>query len=544
MKQTNLKTRGSLIAAILLCTLILVACAAPVSPGAATTSESTAEPTTTRTRLLVAGPQLATILDAHQGWDGDRMDVEQIGQALMRIDPQSGELIPDLAESWAFSEDGKTLTIKLPADAKYSNGDPLDAQALKDAWLRYKEISPFGADLEALTDIQVVDDTTINAIFANPPAALFAVLGSVYMGPWDVAAAQAVGNEAFAIAPIASGPLTVKEYTPGSELLMARNDQYRTNLPLVQNKGPLHLQEVQMRAIPEEVTLAGELETGAVDVVMNAPASAIDRLKANPDIQLFEASLPGYTGLVMNHQRPQFADVRVRQAVAQALDRTALVKVLGSVAAPQHAFLNQAMAAYSPEMESYAQERYAYNVEAAKATLAEVGWTDSDNDGIVEKDGAPFTVELLVDANNTALQLASQVVQTQLKAIGIDAQISQQEPNAMRETMIAGDYDMGFDTIGWPDPDIFSLAFAADFWNFAKYNNPDSVEKMNVARYLLDPSERSAAYAELQKIWLEDVVEIPLWQRKYYVAARNWVKGLVVNPVTGLVYLNDVTIEE
>lgn len=533
--------RQPLILTLLLLLAVLAAC---VAPGASSSGESTAGTTATRTQLLVAAPQVAAILDAHQSYDGGHIDVEQVGQALIRIDPESGALIPDLAESWAFSEDGKTLTITLPTDAQYANGDTLDAQALKDAWLRYKEISPFAIDLEALIDIQVVDATTVNAIFADPPAALFAVLASSYMGPWDVAAAQAAGNEAFATAPVASGPLVVKEFTPGSDLIMVRNDLYQTRLPLVQNKGPLHLTEVQVRAIAEEVTLAGELEAGTVDLVVNAPASAIDRLRANPDIQLYEATLPGYTGLVMNHQRPQFADVLVRQAIAQALDRTALVKVLGTVAAPQYAFLNQAMFANSPEMEGYAQELYPYNVESAKALLTQAGWADSDNNGIVEKDGAPFTVELLISTNDSSIQLMSQVLQAQLKAIGIDVQISQQEPKAMRETMVAGEYDMGFETIGWPDPDIFSLAFAADFWNFSKYNNPESVAKMDAARHFLDPKERSAAYAELQKIWLADVVEIPLWQRKSYVAARTWVKGLVVNPVTGQLFLNDVTIEE
>lgn len=536
--------RQPLLLPLLLLLAVLAACVAPAAPSSTTTSAATAGSTATRTQLRVATSQIATILDAHQTYDGGRIDVEQIGQALIRIDPQSGELIPDLAESWAFSEDGKTLTITLPADAKYANGDVLDAQALKDAWLRYKEISPFAVDLEALTAIEVVDATTVNAIFADPPAALFAVLASSYMGPWNVAAAQAAGNEAFAAAPVASGPLVVQEFTPGSDLRMTRNDHYQTQLPFVQNKGPLHLTEVQVRAIAEEVTLAGELETGAVDLVINAPASAIERLKANPDIQVYEAALPGYVGLVMNHQRPQFADVRVRQAIAQALDRTALVKVLGSAAAPQHAFLNQAMTAYSPEMESYAQERYPYNVESAQAMLTEAGWADSDSDGIVEKEGAPFTVELLVSANDSTVQLVSQVIQSQLKAIGIDVQISQQEPKAMRETMVAGDYDMGFDTIGWPDPDIFSLAFVAGFWNFPKYDNPEAVAKLDAARHFMDIGERSAAYAELQKIWLEDVVEIPLWQRKFFVAARTWVKGLAVNSTTGQIFLNDVMIEE
>jgi len=523
---------------VLLCTL--AACVAPASSGEAAAGKPAIA---TRSRLIVGEPALTDILDAHQSTNSSYMDIEQIGQALLRIDTKTGELIPDLAESLSFSPDGKAWTIKLPANAKFSNGDPLDAQALKDSWLRYKEISPFGSDLEALNDIKVVDATTMEAHFKNPPAALMVVLETAYGTAWDIAAAKAAGKEAFATSPVASGPLAVKAFTPNSELLLVRNENYHTNLPFVQNKGPLHLAEVQVRAIPEEVTRAGELEAGSIDLLFDAPVSAVERWKTNPDIHIIEVLRPGYTGLVMNHKRPQFADVKVRRAIAQALDRTNLVKPLGAAVAPLYAFLTPAMLDYSPEIETFAQKRYAYNVDTAKAALADAGWKDTDGDGIVEKDGKPFAVEMLVNANDSSLQLVSQVLQTQLKAIGIDVQLRQQEPKAMGEVMTAGEYDMGFDIIGWRDPDIFSLAFAADFWNFPKYNNPTSVEKMDAARHLLKPAERTAAYVELQKLWLEDVVEIPLWQSKLYIAARTWVKGLNVNSVTGQIFLNDVTVE-
>ena len=529
---------------------------APPTAASATAVPATAAPITAipatapvapaaRTRLVAAVPRITDILDAHQGTGTvaeHGLDMEQIGQALMRVDSTTGALVPDLAKSWSFSADGKTLTIILPAGAKFSNGDPLDAQALKDSWLRYKAISPFGSDLESLTDIKVVDATTFEATFKAPPAAISPVLETSYGGPWDVTLAKKVGDPAFAINPIASGPLAIKSFTPSSDVLLVRNDNYQTSLPFVKNKGPLYLTEVQLRAIPEDTTLAGELEIGTVDVVLNMPASSIERLRANPDIQWYESVSPGYTGLAMNHQNPLFSDVRVRQAIAHAVDRAALAKVLGAVASPQYAFLNTSMIAYSPEADTYAQQQFAYNVETAKASLAALGWTDSNGDGIVEKDGKPFAVELL-SINDSTFNLVAQVLQAQLKVIGIDVKIVVQEAKAIREILLAGKYDLTFDVIGWRDPDVFAVAFAGKFWNLAKYDNPTSVTKLEAARQILDPAQRSAAYAELQKIWTDDVVELPLWQNKRFVAARTWVKGLIVNPTTGQVFLNDVTIE-
>lgn len=528
--------------ALLLLLSWATACVAPAAApeaGAATASTGAA----TRTQLIAAESAAPDMLDLQQGYGGDRISAEQIGQPLVRMDSATNALVPDLAESWQFSEDGLILTIKLPAGAVYSNGDPITAQALKDAWTRYKTLSPFAIDLDALTEMKVVDETTLDAVFSAPPAASLVALTTAFLAPWDAAEAEKVGNEAFATAPVASGPFTVKEFIPGSELTLARNDSYQTRLPFVQNKGPVHLEEVLVRYIPEPATMASELEAGNVDLVTNVPPSAIDRFRSNPDIQLYEVKQAGYRGLVMNLTRPQFADLGVRQAIAKAVNREELVKALGSSAAPTYAFINAAMVAHSAEIDTYAEQLHPYDVEAAKGLLAEAGWTDGNSDGIVEKDGAPFTVELVIPNNNEAQKLASQVIQAQLKAIGLDIQIKELDAKAMREDMVAGNFDIGFENVGWPDPDIFSLIFGAPYWNFAHYDNPAVLEKLDAARHLLDPAERTAAYAEIQKVWLDEVVEIPLWENNRYVATRTWVKGLVVDP-NGAIFLNDVTIEE
>lgn len=537
MMQPN-KTKQVFLIVILACAFLLTSCVAPAAPTGG--SGANAPAAATRTRLVVGVPNLPDILDAQQAYDLSPVSTEQIGQPLVRIDPTTGQLIPDLAKSWTFSADSKTLTLTLPAGAVYSNGDPLDAQAVAAAFLRNKEVSPYASDFAALSDVKAVDATTLKLSFDQPPAAFLTVLNAASGGPWDAEAAKKAGKEAFAKAPIASGPMMVKEFTPGGELLLVRNPHYQTNLPTVENKGPLHLEEVLVRIIPEDLTLAGELEAGTIDLIVNAPVSAIERLRSNPDIKVSEARRPGMFGLVMNLKQPVFADVHVRQAIAKAVDRDALVKVITG-AVPVHTFITAGMVAYSADMESYGQKLHPHDVAAAKALLAEAGWQDSNGDGIVEKDGKPFTVEFLIETNAVMQEQVSQVLQSQLKAIGIDLKISQMERNALWDAKTAGKFDIGIESYGWPDPDILSIVLGGKFWNHAHFDNPAVIDALTAARYIMDPAKRTAAYADIQHQLLDQVIEIPLWQGTFYVAARANVQGLLI-PENFRVYLNDVTV--
>jgi peptide/nickel transport system substrate-binding protein len=247
-------------------------------------------------------------------------------------------------------------------------------------------------------------------------------------------------------------------------------------------------------------------------------------------------------GLVMNLEHPYFADVSVRQAIAKAVDRESLVKVLAGTV-PAYTFITPGMVAYSAEVDSYAEELHPHDIAAAQALLADADWTDSDGDGIVEKDGAPFAVELLIASDAVAQQQAAQVLQSQLKAIGIDMQISQQESQSVWETKSAGEFDMGFETYGWPDPDILSVVLGSEFWNHAKFDDPAVLEALTAARYIMDPVERTAAYADIHRQLLDEVIEIPLWQGTFYVAVRTNVQGVIV-PENYRLFLNDVTVVE
>lgn len=532
-------------------TLVLLPGCGPKAEPTATTAPPAAPPPTetpapppARTQLIIAVAEEPDILDTQQAsWTAQPH--AWISQPLVSFDMELVNLVPDLAESWETSADGKVVTWKLPEGYKYSNGDALDAQALADTWKRYKEISVYAEDLGPITEMNVIDETTLEAVHSDPPAFMWAVLATDYGAPWDAAEAARIGDEQFGRKPVASGPFKLKEWVEGSHILLERNDNYQTNMPFVENEGPPRLEEVLIRFIPEALTRLSELEAGTVDAITDVPESEVARLQEDPKIQMFDAPTAGMSYLVFNTQRPPFDDVRVRGAVASAINREDLVKALAGTVDPQYAFLAPAQICYSEEMQQYAKELHPYDVEAAKALLTEAGWTDTDGDGIADKDGQPFTAELLVPTDDPKREKIGVVVQAQLQAIGLDVSIATYESAYIRDLCEEGEYDLALNRVSWSDPDILIYMVTDQGRNYPHYQNPEVEEKLLEARYIMDLEERTTLYAEVQKTLIDDVVYVSLFSRKDYLAVRSWVKDLVYHRLLyGSIFLNDVTIVE
>lgn len=518
--------------------VILTSC----SPASAPEAGPEPEPAVNlRPKLIIATANEPDILDIQQAWNDYPESTGLICQPLARFDETKSGLVPDLAESWEIVEDGKNIIWKLPEGAQYSNGDTLDAQALADAWWRYKTISPYAEDLAPIVETNVIDASTLEAIHDNPPAFMLAVLVTCYGAPYNAAAAEEIGDEAFSRNPIGSGPLQFKEWLEGSEIVFSRNENYQTNLPFVENKGPLHLEEVVVRFIPEDLTRASELEAGTVDVVVGLPSTSISDFQDNPDVVVLQGTYPGYRGLVMNMLRAPFDDVKVRAAIAMAVDRDAFVNVLEGTVAPQFSVITPAMVGYSPEMEQYAQDRYPFDPEGAKALLSEAGWADSDGDGIVEKDGMPFELTFLVPSDESSFVKVAPVIQEQLKAIGIKVNLEELTFNTIFDMQVAGEYDMSVGGYGWSDPDILVYVVTDQGWNRAHYQNEELLPLLEEARYIMDVSARTKKYEEVQQILIDDVVEIPLWTEITYVGVRTWVQDFIMDGNLNI-YLNDVTV--
>ncbi len=499
----------------------------------------------TRKQLVLAAPYEADGLDMQQIKWTLLSAHALIAQPVVTFDPQSGEIIGDWAESLEISEDGKLLTFHLREGAKFSNGDPANAQALADSWWRYKEISPYSADIEPIIEMNVIDDTTLEAVTDNPAAFMWAVMVTGYLSPWDIDVAEQIGDDQFHRDPVSNGPFKLVEWVSGSHMLFERNDYYQANLPFIENDGPPYLEEVLVRFIPEDLTRVSELEAGTVDFIEDVPFSEVESLEENPDIELIPYEAPGMNYLSFNHQLPPFDNVLVRRAIAMAINRDDLSTALSGIVEPQYSFIVPAQIGYSEEMQQYAKEYYPFDVETAKALLAEAGWTDTDGDGIVDKDGQPFSEELKVPTDDPQIAPIGVVIQSQLHAIGIDISIATYEANYIRGLCEEGECELAITQWSWADPDILIYHVTDQGGNYNQYQNPELEQLLLDGRYVMGLDERTAHYAEAQKILIDDVVYVPLIVRVDLFAVRTWVKDLYMHPLIAMgLYLNDVIIED
>jgi len=458
-------------------------------------------------------------------------------------------IVPDLADSVDISPDGKVWTFHIMKGAKLSNGDPVTAEVFKEAVDRYKKVSPYSSDWDGVKSVEAVDEYTVKIINKKVMEGnLVADLVSEYGAPVDVQVANKVGDDAFARDEfVAGGPFKLEKWISGSYITLARNDLYRTNLPFVENKGPVHLDEITFRFIPEDLTRVSELEAGNVDMITDIPATALNRLAANPKIQLWPYLDPGITYLYFNTSSPLFSDVRARQAVAMAINRDPIIKLLSPLAIPAYALLSPTQASYSKEVEEWAAKRYPYDVAAAKKLLADGGWTDSDGDGLVDKDGKPFEFTLLVPTDDPLRLKIDVLIQSELKAIGMKVDLEEVTGQVVTDKTRKGDFDADLNWHSWIDPSILYNEFTldADFYpddEYVPWHDPESDKLFAEAKSTGDLAKRTALYAQAQKVVLENAAAIPLFVRKVYLAGRDYIKGF---KVVGQVYwVNDVTLEK
>jgi len=518
-----------------LCSLLLstALCAAPIAAAAQDG---------TRTHLVIATSNAPDILDGQVSTGGFPLSHELISQPLVRFDDEAGVFVPDLLESFSISDDGMTMTMVLPEGATYTNGATLDAEAMKAAMERYVSVSPYAFDYDGMTEIRVIDATTLevdNEIGFNVMLPAFM---TSFGAPWDTAAAEEAGD-AFGANPVGSGPFRIAApWSPGLDLELERNDGYMTSMPMVENQGPAHIETITVRFISDALTRANELEAGSVDIVSGLPASALRYMADDPQYVITSVPLPQMTALAFNTSRPPFDDVALRQALAHAVDRDQLALALEGAANPEWGFVTPAMIAYSPMAAEKAQEMYPSNPAKATAALAAAGWEDTNGDGIVDKDGEELSVELLIDSGSAVETGAAPVLQAQLRAVGVDAQISMVDLTTQSDLMGAGNFDMGFSGFSWADPDILTYRFTEGS-SPSQYAPADLAAALDAARGIADPAERADAYLDIQVSILEDAPMVPLLSEVLLIGARSWVEGLlVVAPDRPI--LNDVMINE
>lgn len=436
---------------------------------------------------------------------------------------------PYLATSWNTSADGLIWTFQLREGVTFHDGTPFNAEAVK--YNLDRVVDPeiqAGSAIGLLGPYEsstVVDEYTIDVNFSAPFAPLLSGLSQSMLGMVSPTAAEASGLD-FGVEPVGTGAFIFREWVQRDHITVEKNPDYAWAPEGQDHEGPAYLDQIVFKFIPEEATRVATLQTGETNIIENVPAHELSLLESDDSIQVFTVPIPGAPWHInLNTTRAPLDDPLVRQALIYAVNPQAIVDTLFfGIHLPANGPLNSVTFGYTAAVEPL----YEYNPDRARELLEEAGWTAEGDGGIRQKDGVPLSLPLYVIAAG-GYDDTAQMVQGQLREVGIDVEIVLEERATMFAGVNAGDHHMALRFWYGSDPDILNLHFnSADEggWNWSKYNNSEVDSLLAQGAASLDSTERSEIYGEIQEILMEDAVMIPLFEHKYIVAANSDVQGV------------------
>ncbi|MDR1608640.1 MAG: peptide-binding protein [Deltaproteobacteria bacterium] len=430
------------------------------------------------------------------------------------------KIVPELAESFAISEDQLTITFQLKPNLTWEDGHPLTSQDCLFTWRFMSDPNtptPYGEPFTQIASAQAPDPLTFVVTYKRPLARALSSWGFDIM-PQHLLEGQDLASSPLARKPVGSGPFRLEKWEVGERITLAASENYF--------KGRPKLDRLITKFIPDPATQFMELKTGALDQMGLTPdqwMEAQDDPELKKTINFYRFPDFGYTYLGFNLLDKRLADVKVRQAIAYALDKDEIVEgvVLG-LGQPANGPFKPGSWPHNPKVKPYP-----HDPKKAVALLAEAGWRDTDRDGYVDKDGQRFVLTIMTNQGNKVREQTGLVIQDRLKEVGIEVKLRIIEWAAfLKEYIDKKDFEAII--MGWTiplDPDLF------DVWNstktkegelnFISYNNPEIDKLIDEGRFTLDQAKRKVAYDRIQEILFQDVPYVFLFVPDRLVALHK-----------------------
>lgn len=445
------------------------------------------------------------------------------------------QLIADLAESWDLAPNCLDLTFKLRKNVRWHDGHPFTADDVvftHRLMVHPKTPSPYKDDFEAVESIEAVDAHTVRVRYRQPYAKALIAWGQTMLPRHLLARYMNEGKLREApqnfTAPVGTGPYRFREIRSGEKIVLVANPDYFG--------GPPYISRVVYRIIPSQATAFLELKAKGIDS-SNVTALQYKRQTDYPAFRKaynkyrYAANVYTYVGL--NHKDPRFADRRVRQAFAYAINKRDLIDGV------RLGLAREATGPYKPGTWPYNPNvrTYPYEPGRARALLAEAGWTTTNADGLLVKDGHPFTFEMLTSQGSDEARKVAEVIQAQLREIGVGVEIRVLEWAAFlkehikkrRFSAVAMAWGIGLDA------DQYNIWHSSktgpDEFNFISFHNPEADELLDRGRNTCLQSERKRAYDRLQEILAEEQPIIFLYFRDTLPVVASRVRGIRPGPI-------------
>lgn len=532
MDKQSIYRKGLVV--LLLIVILLAACQPAATPTPAQTQPTEASTQSTAAELtpqvdepsavqggtiVVALPEAPVTLDPadHRSRPSETV-IRNLFDGLVTRDTRSGVHM-QLAESMDWIDE-KTLEVKLRQGVKFHDGSEMTAddvvftfeRIIKENGIEYPEAhsSPRKGLIAPLQSIEKTDAYTVRMHFNAPWPSAMQLLVHQQIVP--KAYIEKVGTQGFLEKPIGTGPFKFVSSRDGlDEIVMERFDDYYGGSPDLAPVGPACVDRVIFRAIPEASTRAAALLAGEVQIIQAVPSDMVSRLNDDNNVAVKTAPGTQPKWVELNVNRPPFDDVRVRQALNYALDKKLIIREiyegraveLPGPLSPYNNFVNKSL------------QPYPYDLDKATQLLKDAGWTDSNNDGILDKDGQPlsFTIDTLEEHRALA-----EAVANLLQEAGIDASVRFWEYSVVQPQLLAGDRqaylddwgDSAFDPVGHFEAKWHGFVQGQPYGrgNFSGFNNERVNELIVQGESTVDTAERQKIYDEAQQIVYDEAPAI------------------------------------
>ena len=463
---------------------------------------------------------------------------------LVSVEPDGKTLVPILAatvpspQNGGISRDGLTVTYTLRRGVRWQDGAPFTSRDVKFSWqamMNDRNNVNARVGYDAVRAVDTPSPTTVVFRLKHRFAPFVQTVFSESDDPVCIVPAHIlakypdVNRVPFNELPIGTGPFRVVSWVRGDRITLAANAHYFRGAP--------KLKTIVVREIPDENTSINELRTHDIDWIFEPSPNLYNVLKTLPDTTIHFVDEPQSLRLGINLERPALKDIRVRQAIAYAVDKTALVERLtGGSARIAGADQPPFSWAYEPHVATYGP-----SISKARALLAAAGYAPG-SDGIMRKNGQPLTFALSTNTANATRRLVQTQVQAMLRGIGIDAQVKNYPGNMFFATygqggiLTGGKFDLAI--YGWVaglDPDDHSL-YRCDERppagvNYSRYCSAamDAAQAAALASY--EEARRKQAYITIQQLIARDIPEIIVWYSRFPQATNPDFKGFTPNPV-------------
>ncbi|WP_426518047.1 ABC transporter substrate-binding protein [Diaminobutyricibacter sp. McL0618] len=463
--------------------------------------------------LVIARSQDIIAMDKTSTFDNNSLRVmEQIMEPLFMVSADGKSLKPWLATKYTISSDQLTYTIDLRKGVKFSNGKPMTAADVKFSIDQNTASGSAGWGFinAAIDTVSVVDDSTVKIQLKHPWGPLIADLSLFANGiiPNNYGGKTAAQ---FYTAPVGTGPFVWDSWTKGQSVKLTRNpDYWQTGKPYLNRT-----------VVPDANTRKLQLQGGQISIDDTPDWSSLASLKSTPGVNATTFPSTQMDYVAFNQKRAPFSDPHVRAAISYAIDREALVKaVLFGNGTPAYSMLSPGTPYYDKNAGGAT-----YDVAKAKSELAQS----------TKPNG--FTTSMLIASGDPNQASIAQIMQSELKAIGITMNIKQLDPTANKQARLAGDFDMSWNlwSMDIPDPDEWT-SWAVDPTGgsnsaFTNYNNPAVIALNKQAAAETDQAKRTELYSELQKQTSKDAFLAYLFYSPYVFASTTGVQGFHVTPL-------------